>query len=88
MHDTEQDNKSASLCGTEDQCYRTSKTLGCSGLKLLDKGLLSKGGAEGGVCQEKLFVPRYTSDPETELYLIQVGKETCLEYTIIRVWKR
>lgn len=86
MYDTEQDNKSINLCGTEDQLYRGSNTLDFSGLKLLEhKGLLSKGGAEGGVYQEKLFVSRNTSHPEMELYLNQAEKETCLEYRIIKL---
>lgn len=87
MNDTEQDNKSINLCSIEDQLYRGSTTLDFSGLKLLEhKGLLSKGGAEGGIYQEKLFVSRNTH-PETELYLNHVEKETCLEYRIIKLWK-
>lgn len=62
---------SLSICvAQKNQLYRGSNTLDFSGLKLLEhKGLLSNGGAEGGVYQEKLFVSRNTSHPETEVYL-------------------
>jgi hypothetical protein len=79
VYDTEQNNKSANLCGTEDQSHRRSEARDFSGLKLLEqKELISKEGAKGGVYQEKLLVSKYSSCQKTDPYLNQIGKEVSL----------